>query len=165
MTMLLKQFNRNTTIMRLEQFGSPKIGEFSSLELPRGSILHYVPTSGISEVGPAQSLPMLTNAEKLVQVNHIQALTENGLIGRPKRIDKVITKDIMLFHRINKKLRRMHSEALVERDERTLLVENYAPIRTMYRYSQTLMSWYERYQCYRQRLNLDVQKNVATIFH
>lgn len=143
--MLLRNFNRQATVIRLEQFGMPKVAPYSKLELPRGSILHYIPTSGISEIGPAQTLPMLDNSEKLVQVNHVTQLSEDNLMGRPKRIEKPINREIMQYHRINKKLRRMHSETMVERDDKTLLVENYAPIRTLYRYPQTLMAWYERF--------------------
>lgn len=143
--MLLRNFNRQATVIRLEQFGMPKVAPYSKLELPRGSILHYVPTSGISEMGPPQTLPMLDNSEKLVQVNHVTQLSEDNLMGRPKRIEKPINREIMQYHRINKKLRRMHSETMVERDDKTLLVENYSPIRTLYRYPQTLMAWYERF--------------------
>lgn len=143
--MLLRNFNRQATVIRLEQFGMPKVAPYSKLELPRGSILHYIPTSGVSEMGPPQTLPMLENSEKLVQVNHITQLTEDNLMGRPKRIEKAINREIMHYHRINKKLRRMHNETMIERDDKTLLVENYAPIRNVYRYPQTLMSWYERF--------------------
>lgn len=144
--MLLRNFNRQATVIRLEQFGMPKVAPYSKLELPRGSILHYIPTSGVSEMGPPQTLPMLENSEKLVQVNHITQLTdEQLLLGRPKRIEKPVNREIMHYHRINKKLRRMHTETMIERDDKTLLVENYAPIRNLYRYPQTLMSWYERF--------------------
>ncbi len=142
---LLRNFNRTSTVVRLEQFGSPKVAPFANLELPRGSILHYVPTSGISEIGPPQTLPMIDNSDKLVQINHVTNLSEDGLLGRPKRIEKNINRDVMHYQRINKKLRKVHNTTLVERDDKTLLVQNYALLRTLYRYPQTLMSWYERF--------------------
>jgi len=142
---LLRNFNREFTIIRLQQFGNPKIAPFSKLSLPVGSTLHYVPTSGISEIGPPQTLPVLERAEKLVQVNHITQLTDNNVLGRPRRVEAGINRDVQHYHRVNKKLRRLHDTKLVERDPRTLLVYNYAPVMRMYRYQQSEMSWYAQW--------------------
>lgn len=107
--------------------------------------MHYIPTEGVSEIGPPQTHPILSKAEKLVQVNHVLNLSPVGTIGRPRKMDAGITKDINQYHRLNKRLRLMHNTKLVERDDRTLMVENYAPLRRIYRYPETLMSWYERW--------------------
>ena len=70
MSMLLRNFNRAFTVIRLQQFGKPRLASVASLELPRDSIFHYLP-SAVSEVGPSQTLPIIDKAEKLVLVNHI----------------------------------------------------------------------------------------------
>jgi hypothetical protein len=143
--LLLKQFNRKNTIRRVEQYGNPKVSKFAELELPKGSILHYVPMHGYTELAPAQTMPMFENAPKAVQVNHITEMEMHGTIGRPRRDNTGVDREIIRYHRINKKMRRMHKETLVERDDRTLLVENYAPLGKAYRYPQTLTSFYDRW--------------------
>lgn len=143
--MLLRNFNRQFSVIRVEQFGNPRIASLSKLELPRGSILHYIPTDGVSEIGPPQNHPILEKAEKLIQVNHVLHLAEHGTVGRPRRVETAIARDVIQYHRINKRLRMMHNTKLVERDDRVMMVENYAPLRRVYRYPETLMSWYERW--------------------
>lgn len=142
--LLLRNFNRQATVIRLQQFGTPKIAPFNELELPVGSIFHYVPMSGASEIGPPQTMPMFEHSAKLVQVKHVANLTDDGIVGRPRRIEKEITRDVMQYHRINKKLRRCHNEKIVERDPKVLFTVNYAPLELKYKYPQTILSWYER---------------------
>ena len=145
MSVLLRNFNRRFSVIRVEQFGNPRISSLINLELPRGSILHYIPNEGFSEVGPPQTHPIIAKAEKLVQVNHVLSLSHSDVIGRPRRVEGSIKKDVNHYHRLNKRLRMMHNTKLVERDDRTLMIENYAPLRRIYRYPETLMSWYERW--------------------
>ena len=144
MPMILKNFNRLCTILRLPQFGKPKLSPVAKLELPRGSILHY-PPSDITEVGPAQTIPAILHTEKMVAINHIVQLTEARKIGSPIIVPVSLERNVMQYHRINKRLRRMRDSETIKKDPRTLLVENYAMLATKYRYRQSLMSWYERW--------------------
>ena len=147
MPVILKNFNRQHTIIRLPQFGAPKLSKLTELELPRGSILHYQPTA-VSEVGPSQRLPILEKAEKLIAINHVVDLATENMLGKPilnPDFNTHIQRDIMAYHRANKRMRRMREKSLIERDPRTLLVENYAMLPGRFRYRETLMSWYERW--------------------
>ena len=160
MSMLLKNFNRMFTVIRLQQFGSPRTASVALMELPRSSIFHYIP-SDVTEVGPVQTLPMIDKAEKLVLVNHVVQYAE-GTIGRPIPLTVPLERDVVQYHRLNKKIRRMRDDALVQRDERTLLVENYALLARKYRYQTTLMSWYDKwyntYNTVMSRLLVDTAK-------
>lgn len=153
MAILLRNFNRNHTVIRLPQFGAPRIASLELLELPRGSIFHYIP-SDVTEVGPSQTLQVIDKAEKLVQVRHVRELAGDNIHGRPILIPTPLDRKILQYHRVNKKLRMMRDDSLIARDERTLLVENYALLPQRYRYRETLMSWYDRWH------NL-----YTTIFH
>lgn len=153
MAILLRNFNRNYTVIRLPQFGAPRIASLELLELPRGSIFHYIP-SDATEVGPSQTLQVIDKAEKLVQVRHVRELAGDNIHGRPILIPTPLDRKILQYHRVNKKLRMMRDDSLIARDERTLLVENYALLPQRYRYRETLMSWYDRWH------NL-----YTTIFH
>lgn len=155
--MLLKGFNREFTVIRLNQFGKPKVAPLSALDLPIGSILHYIPNSTGSEIGPAQTFPAIELATKAVQVRHITSLTEDGIIGRPRRDEQGFDKSLLQYHRVNKKTRRMRKDAVIVKDNRTLLVENYAPLTTLYKYQPTLMGWYDRWY----NIFLTAIKNVA----
>ena len=160
MSMLLKNFNRMFTVIRLQQFGSPRTASVGLMELPRGSIFHYIP-SDVTEVGPSQTLPMIDKAEKMVLVNHVVQYAE-GTIGRPIPLTVPLERDVVLYHRLNKKIRRMREDNLIQRDERTLMVENYALLARKYRYQTTLMSWYDKwyntYNTVMTRLMVDTAK-------
>ena len=157
---LLRNFNRRFTVIRLPQFGNPMIADINALELPRGSIYHYLP-SDVSEIGPSQTLPILNRAEKLMQINHNLHLPQE-VNGRPIAIPQNIEKEILIYHRMNRKIRRMREETVVLRDDRTLLIENYAPLPGLFRYSETQMSWYDRwaniYATMISRLQYDTKK-------
>lgn len=144
MSMLLRNFNRAFTVIRLQQFGRPRLASVASLELPRDSIFHYLP-SAVTEIGPSQTLPIIDKAEKLVLVNHITKYPEDGMIGRPIALTMPIERDVIHYHRVNRKLRRMRDDNLVLKDPRTLVVENYCLLSKSYRYQPTLMSWYEQW--------------------
>lgn len=140
---ILRNFNRKFTIIRLPQFGQPIVADIQALELPRGSIFHYLP-SDVRELGPLQTMPVLTKAEKLMQVNHNLVLTSD-VIGKPIAVPQNIQKDLLIYHRKNMRIRRMREEITVLRDDRTLFIENYAPLAMLYRYNETQMSWYDRW--------------------
>lgn len=144
MAILLRNFNRNYTVIRLPQFGAPRVASLELLELPRGSIFHYLP-GDVTEIGPPQTLQVLERAEKLVQVRHVRELATDNIHGRPILIPTPLDRKILQYHRLNKKLRMMRDDSLITRDERTLLVENYALLPQRYRYRETLMSWYDRW--------------------
>lgn len=138
---LLRNFNRLFTIMRLPQFGNPMVGKLQELELPRNSILHYMP-GAVTETGPAQTDPLLAKSEKQVIIRHHVEYSHEPLQGSPKRDNNTFNKEITLYHRVNRNVRLLREEKLIERDERTLFVENYAMLPSAYRYTTNQLSWY-----------------------
>lgn len=143
--MLVRNFNRLFSAIRIEQFGKPRIANIEALEFPRGSIIHMLPT-GTDSIGPSGSTPFLARSERHVYVRHILKYAEDHVQGRP--ID-VIRNDlppkILSYHRANRRLRPLKLDRYIVEDTKNLVVENYANLPYMYRYQHTQMSWYDRY--------------------
>lgn len=143
--MLVRNFNRSFSAIRVEQFGKPKIAPINALEFPRASIFHFLP-NGTDCLGPEQSLPYLAKAEKLMYARHHVKYRENT-VGRPIAIPRQdLNPKLLAYHRANRKIRQLKDDKIIDQDPRTLLIENYANLPYMFRYQQTVMSWYERYQ-------------------
>lgn len=142
--MILRNFNRRFTVRRLEQFGNPVSAPLADLELPRNSTLHFI-SGDKTEFGPSQTLPYLANTEKGALINHHLEYDPTNIIGRPRKATVSINKDLILYHRINKRIRKLRDPKIIERDSRILYIENYAPLVQTYIYTTTLMSWYERW--------------------
>lgn len=142
--MMLRNFNRRFTIRRLEQFGNPISAPIADLEFPRGSTLHYI-SGDKTEFGPSQNLPYLASTEKGAIINHHLEYNHEHVVGRPRKAPISINKEMIHYHRLNKRIRRLRDPKIVERDSRLLYIENYAPLVQTYLYTTTLMSWYERW--------------------
>lgn len=142
--MLLKMFNRNFTVRKLEQLGSPRSALLSELILPRDSAYHFTTDNG-TIVGPPQTIPFLNELEKVAQVDHVTAFLGSKQIGRPKVHPFNVTKETTQYHRTNKGLRRMRDLKAVERDGRSLYIINYAPLRHVYTYPENMLSWYQKW--------------------
>ena len=144
--MLVHNFNRMFSAIRVEQFGKPKVAPITALEFPRSSIFHFLPT-GIDCLGPEQGLPYLAKAEKLIYARHVLEYSKDHIVGKPvPLIRSDLNTKLLAYHRANRKIRQLKDDKIIQMDPRTLLVENYANLPYMYRYQQTLFSWYERYQ-------------------
>ena len=142
--MLVRNFNRAFSAIRVEQFGKPKLAPINALEFPRSSIFHFLP-NGTDCLGPEQSLPYLAKAEKLMYARHHLKYLEETM-GRPIPIPRQdLNPKLLAYHRANRKIRHLKDDKIIDQDPRTLLIENYANLPYMFRYQQTVMSWYERY--------------------
>lgn len=143
--MLVKNFNRQFSAIRVEQFGKPKIASIAALEFPRSSIFHFLP-NGTDCLGPEQSLPYLAKAEKLMYARHHTKYFEDAIQGRPLPLPRQdLNAKLLTWHRANRKIRPLKDDKLIMQDPRTLMIENYANLPYMYRYQETIMSWYDRY--------------------
>lgn len=142
--MLVRNFNRAFSAIRVEQFGKPKLAPINALEFPRSSIFHFLP-NGTDCLGPEQSLPYLAKAEKMMYARHHVKYLEETL-GRPIPVPRQdLNPKLLAYHRANRKIRQLKDDRIVDQDPRTLLIENYANLPYMFRYQETVMSWYERY--------------------
>ena len=143
MQMLVKQFNRLHSIIRPAQFGTPKLSKITALQLPMGSIYHYHQFA-VREVGPEQSDPIIAKQEKLSVINHVQVLEADNARGMPIRVPGDIKQRYIQYHRENKRIRKLLDERIVEKNPRTLFIENYAILPQLWRYRTTELSWYDK---------------------
>ncbi|ECF3006173.1 hypothetical protein E2H08_03350 [Salmonella enterica subsp. enterica serovar Enteritidis] len=158
--LLIKQFNRLFSVRMLQEYGAPRIIPLDKLKIPRGSVYHSFDMSG--EIAPPQTLPIF-ELEKPAQIRHHSKLAAEGLVGRPIPVPvQGQERAILQYHRNNRQMRRMKSEEVIEKDLRTMLVENYAPILPRYRYADTIFAWYDRLRnlmiTFRDQLAYDAEK-------
>jgi len=142
--LLIRQFNQHFSIRRTEEFSKPRIIPLEKLQIPRGSVFHTVDLDQVV-LAPPNTLPYLQGLEKPAQVRHHFRLATDGITGKPIPVPvQGQERSILTYHRANRNFRRMQTDALVQKDLKTLLIENYTPMLPHYRYADTQLAWYDR---------------------
>lgn len=140
----IRQFNQHFSIRKTDEFSKPRIIPLEKLQIPRGSVLHTVDLDQVV-LAPPSTLPYFKELEKPAQVRHHFRLATDGITGKPIPVPvQGQERSILAYHRENRTFRRLQTDELVRRDERTLLIENYTPMLPHYRYADTQLSWYDR---------------------
>lgn len=159
----LTQFNRKFSIRKPDEFKTPRVIPFERLEIPRNSILHTIDMNRDVLCLPV-STPYLQGLERAALVRHHFRLATNGIIGRP--IDVPVQgqeREIMEYHRANRFFRRFNnSDAVIKKDEKVLLIENYTPLLPHYRYAETNLMWYHRLYNVMVTMIDQIKKDAAT---
>ncbi|QOC54705.1 putative DNA-directed RNA polymerase beta subunit [Salmonella phage pSal-SNUABM-04] len=142
--LLIKQFNQRFSVRRTDEFGKPRIIPLEKLQIPRGSVFHTVDLDQVV-LAPPVTTPYFQELEKPAQIRHHYRLPEDGISGKPIPVPvQGQERQILAYHRANRRFRRLTDDTLVRRDPKVLLIENYTPMLPHYRYPDTLMSWYDR---------------------
>lgn len=142
--LLIKQFNQRFSVRKTDEFGKPRIIPLEKLQIPRGSVFHTVDLDQVV-LAPPVSTPYFQELEKPAQMRHHFKLPEDGISGRPIPVPvQGQEREILAYHRVNRRFRRLASDDLVRREPKILLIENYTPVLPHYRYPDTVMSWYDR---------------------
>src|ERR1700744_3115319 len=97
-------FSRKFGIRRAFQLVSPALHDMQQWTLPRDSILHDLPQSG--QTGIPMDDPVLKGVTDPIWAEHITHLSENR--GNPRAQATQISKAISLYHRKNRRIRRLH---------------------------------------------------------
>lgn len=135
-------FYRQHGVRRPSQLTAPKISPADKEELPRGSIFHYLPEDNTQHGLPGDDW-LLRNMERLVMVDHVEELADDK--GRPRSTHLIAATLERQYHRTNRKLKPLRSLETQLRDDRTLLVVNYALLPHLYRYTTSVYSGYYRW--------------------
>ncbi len=121
----------------------PTTNSMGDLELPKGSILHYIPDDE-SVYGIAPDEQIVKNVERLIQVEHAMALSE--LKGNPIPIKSTSPLQMArAYHKKYRKMRPLNNFFSVDGNEYTLIVENYALLPHMYRYQNNFFRTYNKW--------------------
>lgn len=135
-------FYRRYGVRKVAQLMSPPLSRMENLSLPRGSVLHYFPED-VVQLGLPGDDWLLRNIERLVMVDHVTELGDDK--GNPRSTHLSSTNLIRQYHRSNRKLKPLRSLDTQTRDDRTLLVENYALLPHLYRYTASVYSGYYKW--------------------
>lgn len=126
----------------MAQLASPPMSSMESLSLPRGSVLHFLPEDEL-QYGLSGDDWLLRDVERLVMVDHVVTLSSEK--GNPRSTHLADTNLIRQYHRTNRKLKPLRSLETQTRDDRTLLVENYALLPHLYRYTPSVYGSYYKW--------------------
>lgn len=124
------------------QLVSPTLSPYELLDLPQGSVLHYLPESELED-GPPADGPLTKKAERYCLVEHITKLTVTE--GNPRLTGLPLNSRIVKYHRLNRKMRRLMEVKSAYNDPRILNVVSYCPIPSQYRYVRNVYTNYYRW--------------------
>ena len=135
-------FYRKHGIWKSQDVASPSVSDYSELVMPKESILHYL-TFEDSSIGPDPNDPFFVNSDNRVLVEHINEHVKP--IGNPKP-NKGVTSERLKrdYHRRYRKMRPLNDFSRSLRDEKTLIVENYAGLSSLYIYMRSIYGLYYR---------------------
>ena len=148
--LLYNIFYRNHGARRLQNLLNPVLFEFHAF--PRNSLFHYIPLeSDVTDIDTSKIY--LSGYNKKILVDFVEQYSTDGtLSGNPRRKATIVKNSIRSFIRDNKSFRYMPNHFEVIKDPRTLLINSYGYLDTLYRYPETPMSAYDRW--------VNVQKTV-----
>ncbi len=139
---LYPDFFKKYAVRRSEMLTSPKLAPVSKMQLPPRSVVHYIPESEVA-YGPDVTEPYLVREQKLILVDTVPQLTSQR--GQPKPTTMPLSKLIQDYHRRYRKTRPFKDMAQIQRDPKTLLVENYAGLGHTNKYMASMYSGYNRW--------------------
>lgn len=122
---------RKYGVLRAVQLAAPMINKLATLELPKDTVLHYMPEDE-TEIGIPQNHSILANNTRLLMTEHIVALGDNK--GNPRPLPVPAAQYKRDYHRLNRRTREMTRPETTMRDPNTIVVENYALLNHLYRY-------------------------------
>ena len=137
-------FYRRFGVRRAVQLVAPPLSKLDELDLPRDAILHYL-SEDSSEYGPDQSGLILSHQTRMTMCSHQTVLGDAKGPPRPMPIPAMtMARD---YHRRNRQTRLL-AEGRMDmyiRDPRTLIVENYALLPHLFRYTTSAFSEYYKW--------------------
>lgn len=125
-------FFRSRGIRRIDNFSTPKFSKLDTFQLPLGSIAHYL-SEGNVELGPAPTDVYFRSAPALILAQNITTLSST--IGTPIRTPAVTPDRLEQDYRAQyRRIRPLKNVETGLRDDRTIVVINYAMLTRLYRY-------------------------------
>lgn len=159
--LLYPAWYRRRGIRRLVALTSPDTHSVVNLTMPRGAVLGYMPEDTTS-VGIGKEDPLVKAAERIVYVEHIREL--RSTLGSPKPVVWPAEKHLRDYQRANRgKIRPLLNPETVMSNPRTFVVENFAPLQFVKRYTSNFFAAYYKWVNIRHTMWLTLN-DVATKF-
>ncbi|WJJ55175.1 RNA polymerase beta subunit [Xanthomonas phage RTH11] len=118
-------------MLRAVQLAAPLLNKLAVLELPKETVLHYMPEDE-TEIGLPQDHAILINNTRVIMTEHVTQLGDDK--GNPRTLPIPSAQMKREYHRQNRRTREMLRPETVMRDVNTIVVENYALLSHLYRY-------------------------------
>lgn len=122
---------RKFGVLRAVQLAVPKLNKLETLELPKETVLHFMPEDE-TELGIPQNHTILSNNTRMIMTEHVTVLGDDK--GNPRTLPLPAAQMKREYHRQNRRTREMLKPETVMRDVNTIVVENYALLNHLYRY-------------------------------
>lgn len=139
----LELFHRDFEIRKFADLGTERHFAQQTLRLPRGSTFHYLPETE-QDWGISVDDFVLQDVDQNIYVEHVSEY-KGTPIGRPRSVPFREDREIKDYHRKHRILRRSKNRMSSIRDDRTLLIVNYASVQHHYRYTRTYQSTYQKW--------------------
>jgi len=137
-----KVFYKKYAIKSLVYFRNPKVFKVEDLELPIGSIIHWIPEVE-NDIGPTAVTPFLIRSEGIATVYHVETL----IVTLGKAVKRIPNNSNLSkqYHKSNVKIHKVKQLAMGVSRNRLLLVLNYGFLNHQYKYSPNNMSLYNEW--------------------
>lgn len=139
---LYTPYFRKYGVLRAVQLAAPLINKLSALELPKDTVLHYMPEDE-TELGIPQTHSILINNTRLLMTEHVTQLGDNK--GNPRPLPVPPQSFKRDYHRLNRRTREMLKPETTMRDPITIVVENYSLLNHLYRYPTNYFRAYSKW--------------------
>lgn len=142
-------------VRTFDKLKAPMFFEVDKFELPKETILHHMPEDDL-EFGPNQD-DFLFNGRESSHVWHIEKLTSN--LGSPRFKNGDFRTKSKAFHKKNRHLRLLRKFEQGIRDDRNLVVCNYAPLTTLFHYTRSALTDWNKWM----NINKTLWENVGKV--
>lgn len=134
-------YYRHYGVKRALQLVAPTLQDMQRLSLPLDSVLHFL--SEGATTGISSDDPLLKDIAVPIFAEHVSELADKR--GNPKSSMISQLKIIRDYHRKFRKIRQLHDFDRVRNDHRAIVIENYAILPQLYRYSANLYRPYNKW--------------------
>lgn len=131
---------RRSGIRRMEHIVNPPLTPIAEFELPRNSLVHYIPEE--DEVGPTKDSYLFNGIERFVFMDHVSQLVQ--LEGSPRPVMMNYLARIREYHRVNPVIKWLKKPISAVTDPLVMLMVSYTGLNDMYVYrANPLRHYYE----------------------
>jgi len=142
---LYEPYFRIVGVRTTSHLTKPPLINVAKLQLPRGSVLHYMGTSQL-DVAPKPDDPIFNGYKNPILMDHVFTLEDPE--GRPIQVSPTPAAEIKDYHANgrNRRFRRLYDLKSAMREDTSLIVYNYGYLNKAYRYPRSMYTEYYRWK-------------------
>lgn len=137
------QYFRRFGVRRIGHLSAPILTDMSKIVLPRNAVLLYQPMDD-ADIGLSQNHILVRDSQRLIFVEHVTDLaTKDGFVRKTFIQPSKLTREYL---RTNRKTRLLNNIERVARDDKILIVENFAFLNHLWQYKSHPLSVYYKWK-------------------